>query len=72
MLYTYATCEGPQCKALCEDSVDLKIYNLYDTNNSLRYDGVPISKQGQLFSLFEELINEDGKILMDNRNKWSL
>lgn len=70
----YATSGGGQCKALCEDSFDLKFFNIYDTNNSYRYTGVYIENQGNLPTLFDELKNEneDETILIDNSTKWSL
>lgn len=70
----YGTCGGGQCKALCEDSFDLKIFNIYDTNKSYRYTGVYIENQGNLHTLFDELKNENEveTILIDNSTKWSL
>lgn len=42
----YATYGDGRCKASCEDSVDLKMFNIYDTNNIPRYNEVYILKIG--------------------------
>lgn len=41
----FATYRGGICKALCEDTVDMKLYAIYQTENAGRYDSCIIERQ---------------------------
>lgn len=38
----FATCRGGFCKALCEDSENMKLYTIYQLRNACRYEGVHV------------------------------
>jgi hypothetical protein len=62
----YATFQEGQCKALCEDNCNLKMFYIYqESNNTDTYNEVYIEKLGPLPELLDYLINEDRNVLID-------
>lgn len=69
----YATYDGGICKALCEDSENMKIHRTNEETSGLTYYGVYCQNIGTMETLghlFRELHYEN--IIVNNLHKWSL